>query len=61
LVFFYLTLLYVYSYGLRNNSSLFGTTEAGIFLYAYLDEVEEECGQVEDAMSYVVYFAIFTL
>jgi hypothetical protein len=38
-----------------------GMTEGGIFLYAYLDEVEEECGQVEDIASYLVYFAIFSL
>lgn len=60
-VIFYLTILYIYSYGLRNNTSSMGMTEGGIFLYAYLDEVEEECGQVEDIASYLVYFAIFSL
>lgn len=61
LVFFFFTLLYFYAYGLRNNSSHRGLTEGGIFLYAYLDEVEEECGQLEDGITYLLYFAVFVL
>lgn len=61
LLFFYLSLVYVYSYGLRNSLGTLALTEGGIFLYAYLDEIEEECGQLEDITTYVVYFLVFVL
>lgn len=57
----YLTLLYIYTYGIKNTSSCAGLTEGGIFLYAYLDEIEEECGQLEDFFSYIIYFSLFCL
>lgn len=60
-IIFICSLLYLYVYGLRNTSSAKGLTEGGIHLYAYLDEVEEECGQLEDFISYVIYFAVFVL
>ena len=61
LFIFYITILTVYTYVLRNTSTNLGLTEGGIFLYAYLDEIEEECGQIEDVISYIVYFSLFVL
>lgn len=61
IIFLFFSIIYMHTYGLRNSKSLHGITEGGAFLYAYLDEVEEECGQVEDVLSYLAYFAVFVL
>ena len=59
--FFLLTSVYLLAYGMRSTYKTLGLSEGGMFMYAYMDEIEEECGQIEDGLTYLVYFAIFIL
>lgn len=61
LMFFLLGSAYLVSYGIRSSSKVAALSEGGWALYAYLDEVEEECGQIEDGIVYVAYFLAFVL
>lgn len=63
LIFFivYFSVLNIYTYFFRNTSTVSGLTEGGIFLYAYLDEIEEECGQVVDVITYIIAFTLFVV
>lgn len=53
-MFLYLTFTHVGTYFFRNSVTSLYITEGGIFLYAYLDEVEEEWGQIEDVVCYMM-------
>lgn len=61
ILFFGVIVMFVIHYGLQSGRSKDALSEGGVFLYAYLDEVEEECGQIEDVIVYVMYFAVFVL
>lgn len=58
---FILSIGYAINYGLRNTKTAEALSEGGVALYSYLDEIEEECGQIEDAFIYLIYFLVFVL
>lgn len=60
-IFFFLIPSYLLAYSFRNSTKINYLNEGGMFLYAYIDEVEEECGQIEDAFFYLLYFFAFVL
>lgn len=60
-VFFYLTVCHVYNYNAKTSVKNLNLSENTMFLYAYLDELDEELGQLEDIATYLIYFAVFIL
>ena len=60
-IIFSVSAVFLINYGTRNGLARDALSEGGASLYVYLDEIEEECGQIEDAVVYVIYFAVFVL
>lgn len=60
-IFIFLSVVYVYFYNLSSIIKTNHQTYVGSSVFLQFDEVEEEFGQTEDIVSYVMVFIYFTL
>ena len=57
----YITIIYTCSYGVNTMSINNNFSELNGSVFSNLDEVEEECGQLEDLITFFSYFLVFIL
>lgn len=60
LCYSFLLLAYILTYGFKGAVKKEDIHSSSMFYY-YFDEVEEECGQIEDGVVYIIYFFVWVL